>query len=257
MAAALPKSATDAGVVTPAVSSVAHARDDRGLVVEGPVDAVDEGAALQGPLLLLRVLRGEGVSCPLPDVAHGREHAVGVGGEGLDRRDAVVAVLEGILNRKLPLPNVHHPLAVGTHRVGSVAPRVESLLPPSTCRIFPLCLCGKPLSCPLAIGLGIVPADVRYRVLVPPVTQGGVSTLRLPPPSPVHRHPMRRVLDVAVVLSSDCFAERAVQHEAPAEGLRFRGVLCGSHELAELLVGDWSLVDGIPLECHLARARSA
>src|SRR5947207_1052914 len=80
------------------------------------------------------VLRAEPVGAPLPDVPRHVVEPVAVRREGVDRRGAIVAVLDGVAGREPPLPDVHPMLAAGRQLV---APGELALLQATPSGVLP------------------------------------------------------------------------------------------------------------------------
>ena len=106
---------------------------------------------------MLVVVAGEPVGAPFPDIADSVEQAQTVGGEVPGRAGADEPVVEGVRAREFALPDIAVPLPVDEQ---PVAPRIATAFEAAAGRELPLGLARQPSAGPLAIGAGIVPADV-------------------------------------------------------------------------------------------------
>ncbi len=115
---------------------------------------------------LVGVARREEVARPLPHVAGHVVQPVAVGGEGADRRRALVAVGQEVLPGELALPRIRRHASFGRELV---APREDGALQPTARGELPLCLGRQRLSGPSRIRVRVLVRYMHHRVVVTPV----------------------------------------------------------------------------------------
>src|SRR5690606_15370532 len=198
-----------------AVRGVTEVRAALDYALDGPA----RGRAAGGPGRLRRRALGRRGAPPrqrprvggeLPDVPDHAVEAEAVRLVGVDRRGAEVAVLAGVADGELALPDVAHVAAAGGELV---APGEGPLDEPAASRVLPLGLGGQPAAGPRGEGLGVAPRHVHDRV-VEAVPHVRPWSLRRVPGRARHRAPPRRGGDGAgrrVVLR-----QQADEDERPA-----------------------------------------
>eukprot|EP00754_Rhynchopus_humris_P007822 Rhum_TRINITY_DN13582_c0_g2::Rhum_TRINITY_DN13582_c0_g2_i1::g.61514::m.61514 len=208
----------EARVLRPRVGLLSHPGGDPGLVVERPVDAVQERPSLQHELRSLALLRASELrGGPLPHVTHQGVDPEAVRGERAHGVRSRVAVGLAVLVGELALPHVHHRLllSVGSAQVRLVAPGVGGRVR-TPCRELPLRLVRQTLAAEGAVSGRVLEADVDRRVCeTGGAHHAGALALRRPPRRTLDRKPVLRVGQRLGLLPGRLVQE-VRQHEGPA-----------------------------------------